>query len=217
MKATAVYENNNLKLMLEDSGEHTLQLEAAFYQKQGELFVKEFQGEFSNANQIIKNFERLMSYAFEQGEWEKALLQFAKICKENKIVWFLTGSACDAVRGMDIRPHDLDIEIFSGDWKKAEKILENYIVEPFIETTGWARDYFGRIVVENTLVDVVADEKYDFPNYPYEPVEWNGYTLWLEPFANRYRTEQQRKRRDRIEKFEEYLKWKMGLEIVGEK
>ena len=113
MKATAVYENNNLKLMLEDSGEHTLQLEAAFYQKQGELFVKEFQGEFSNANQIIKNFERLMSYAFEQGEWEKALLQFAKICKENKIVWFLTGSACDAVRGMDIRPHDLDIEIFS--------------------------------------------------------------------------------------------------------
>ena len=35
--------------------------------------------------------------------------------------------------------------------------MENYIVEPFIETTGWARDYFGRIVVENTLVDVVAD------------------------------------------------------------
>lgn len=210
MKAKAFYENKCLKLTLEDDGSHTAQIEAAFYKKQDGAFMKEFQGDFLKTEQIIKNFDRLMPNAFGEGEWENALLEFARICKERGIIWYLTGSACDAVRGIDVRPHDLDVEIFSKDWDKAQEALSDYIVEPFIETKGWARDYFGRIVVANTLVDVVADEKYDFPNYAYEPFEWKGYTLWLETFMSRYNTEKQRERLERIEAFEHYIALKMG-------
>ena len=209
MKTKALYENNVLRLMIEDDGVHTSQIEAAFYQKQDGAFVKEFQGEFQNSERIMENFNKLMPKAFDEGNWENALLEFARICKENGVVWYLTGSACDAVRGIDVIPHDLDVEIFSKDWDKAQEALLNYIVEPFIETKGWARDYFGRIVVANTLVDVVADEKYDFPNYAYEPFEWKGYTLWLETFASRYHTEKQRERLERIEAFDRYIALKM--------
>ena len=210
MKAKAFYENKILKLTLEDDGLHTSQIEAAFYKKQDGVFVKEFQGDFLKTEQIIKNFERLMPNAFGEGEWEKALLEVARICKESGITWYLTGSVCDAVRGVDVRPHDLDVEIFSKDWDKAQEALSDYIVEPFIETKGWARDYFGRIVVANTLVDMVADEKYDFPNYAYEPYEWKGYTLWLETFMSRYNTEKQRGRLERLEAFDNYIALKMG-------
>ncbi len=34
----------------------------------------------------------------------------------------------------------------------------------------------------------------------------NGYRLWLEPFSTRYKTEITRDRKDRITKFEEFLK-----------
>lgn len=205
MQAKAFYEDNKLRLIMEDDGVHTTQIEAAFYQKQDGEFVKEYNGEFNNVEKIISNFERLMPGAFDEGDWENALMEFAKICKDNKIVWYLTGSACDAVRGIDVVPHDLDIEIFSKHWEKAQNVFEDYIVEPFIETKGWARDYFGRVVVANTLVDVVADEKYDFPDYAYEPFEWKGYILWLEPFKSRYDTEKQRERFDRIDAFEKYI------------
>lgn len=49
-----------------------------------------------------------------------------------------------------------------------------------------------------------------FPNYMYEPFEWKGYTLWLEPFMNRYNTEKQRGRLDRLEAFNKYISLKMG-------
>lgn len=209
MKAKAFYENKILKLTLEDDGSHTSQIEAAFYKKQEGVFIKEFQGDFLKAEQIIKNFDRLMPDAFDEGEWEDALLEFAGICKESGIIWYLTGSACDAVRGIDVRPHDLDVEIFSKDWDKAQEALSDYIVEPFIKTEGWVRDYFGRIVVANTLVDVVADAKYDFPDYA-EPFEWKGYTLWLETFMSRYNTEKQRERLERLEAFDNYITLKMG-------
>ena len=158
MKAKAFYENNILKLTLEDDGLHTSQIEAAFYKKQDRLFIKEYQGEILKAEQIIRNFNRLMPDAFDKGDWKNALLEFARICKDNGIIWFLTGSACDAVRGIDVLPHDLDIEIFSKHWGKAQEVLSDCIVEPFIETKGWARNYFGRIVLANTLVVVVADD-----------------------------------------------------------
>lgn len=59
-------------------------------------------------------------------------------------------------------------------------------------------------------MDVVADEKYDFPDYAYEPFEWKGYTLWLETFMSRYNVEKQRERSERLEAFDNYIVSKMG-------
>lgn len=117
----------------------------------------------------------------------------------------MTGSACDAVCGINVLPHDLDIQIAFRHWHRAEEIFEDYIVEPFIETKDWVRTHWGRLVVENTLLDLVADETYDFPNYEYGPFLWKGNLLWLETFMARYETELVRDRKDRIATIENFI------------
>lgn len=213
MEAKSVYEDGVLKLLIYNPGEHVEAIKGAFYHQDGDVYIKEYTGKFQNVDKIMNNFEHLAPLMFEKGDWEKALLFIAETCQKNEIVWFLTGSACDAIRGIEICPHDLDIEIYSKHWKKSEEVFEDYIIEPYIETNGWARDNFGRLVAENTQIDVVADERYDLPNHEYEPYVWKGYRLWLEPFNNRYKTEISRDRKDRITKFEEFLK-SSGINIT---
>lgn len=124
---------------------------------------------------------------------------------------------CGFVTSMDKMAHPI-VTAHTAGWKMSgdKKV--------FFYGTGVPTDYTGEIpkgfevreipasdyLVANTLVDVVADEKYDFPNYAYEPFEWKGYTLWLEPFMSRYNTEKQRKRLERIDAFEKYIALKMG-------
>jgi hypothetical protein len=206
MEAKSVYVNGILRLMISNPGEHLEAVKGAYYHENGDYYIKEFTGKFQNAEKIMKNFEHLAPLMFEKGDWEKALLFIAETCQKNGVVWFLTGSACDAVRGIDICPHDLDVEIYSKHWIKSEVVFEDFIIEPYIDTNGWVRDYFGRLVVENTQIDVVADERYDFPQHEYEPYMWKGYRLWLEPFNNRYKTEIIRDRKDRIKKIDEFIK-----------
>ena len=212
MRCECEYNNEKLRLIVIDADEYAESVRQAYYKQEGDIFVKEFQGLFSNVENIMSNFKRLAPDMFGKGNWEKALLHFAKICKENNIIWFLTGSGCDAVRGVKVLPHDLDVEILSAHWKKAEKVFDEYIVEPFIETKGWSRDNFGRLVVEGTQIDMVSDKGYDLLQHDYEPYIWNGYTLWLEPFMSRYRIEIERGRQDRISSFKSFLSGR-GIDI----
>ena len=205
MQTKTSYRDEELILMIEDDKVHSQKLQDALYQREGEYYCKKFYGRFPRAEKLMANFSRLMPSALEDGNWDRALLSIAEICKENHIVWFLTGSACDAVRGIDVFPHDLDIQIAINHWHRAEEIFVDYTVEPFIETKGWVRDYWSRLAVEDTLVDLVADEKYDFPHHEYEPFLWKGHLLWLEPFMVRYKTELARGRKDRIAAFEDYI------------
>lgn len=206
MDTKVEYQDQVLRLMLKKDGIHDEALKAAYYlEEDGDYLVKNYYGTFNNVDKLTKNFMTLMPEAFDRGDWEAALLMIAKVCKENHIVWYLTGSACDVVRGIDIVPHDLDIEIASSSWEKAKAIFQQWMVEPFHDTNGWVRKYFGRVVLHQTLVDMVADERFDLLNHAYEPYEWKGYTLWLEPFIERYKTEKMRQRQDRIRAFETFL------------
>ena len=205
MQTKTSYQNDELILMLRDDKIHFQKFQDAFYQPMGKYYCKKFYGKFPKAEKIMLNFSRLMPGVFESRNWDRALLSFAEICKENHIAWFLTGSACDAVRGIHVFPHDLDIQIAFRHWHRAEEIFEDYIVEPFIETKDWVRAYWGRLVVENMLVDLVADKTYDFPNHDYEPFLWKGNLLWLETFRARYEMELARDRKERIAAIENFI------------
>lgn len=206
MKTKVEYSNNILKLKIENDKIHEQQIKEAFYvQEEDEYLVKTFEGDFKYIDKIKKNFVNLVPKMFDESDWQNALLQVAKYCKENDIIWYITGSACDAVRGIKIVPHDLDIEIYSEHWDKAQEAFKEFMIEPFIKTEGWARDTFGRLVICNTQIDMVSDKRFDLPTYDYEPYMWNGFTLWLEPFMKRYRTEIDRKREDRISAFSDFF------------
>jgi len=92
------------------------------------------------------------------------------------------------------------------------KVDSTYVVEPFLETQGWVRKNFGRIVVHKIMIDMVSDEQFDFPTHAYEPYEWKGYTLWLEPFIERYKTELIRQRADRLKAFKKFFS-ERGIEV----
>ncbi len=95
-----------------------------------------------------------------------------------------------------------------GNWKKALN-FRDYLIEPFVDNKGtWIVRYFGRLCIDGVMIDVVADDSRDEENHSYTSVQWNGYTLKVEPIQERYKIEIQRGRKDRIKAIEEYLKVK---------
>ena len=112
----------------------------------------------------------------------------------------------DAVRGAALTPHDLDIYIHTDDYYKAKDLFKEFVVEPFTDNKGtWLVRYFGRLCLCATIVDVAANENETLENGYYEPFDWQGFKLLLEPFESRYNTEIKRNRTDRIALLDEYI------------
>jgi hypothetical protein len=182
-------------------------VEAAWFKRYEDKFLKIYPKTVADKELIKKNFERLGESMFlNSGHWKNALLTFAKKCSENKIKWYITGSVSEAVLGVDINPHDIDIVTHEEDFYKVKDVFSDFLVEPFVDNNGtWVVRYFGRLCVEGVMIDVVADEKRNEENHYYEPVQWNGYTLKVEPLQVRYEIELQRNRIDRIQAINKYL------------
>ncbi len=51
--------------------------------------------------------------------------------ENNKIKWWLAGSAALYVRGIDVLPHDIDVMTYKTEIAKLKESIENYISEPF--------------------------------------------------------------------------------------
>jgi hypothetical protein len=112
----------------------------------------------------------------------------------------------EAVLGVDIKPHDIDIVIHERDFFKVKDVFSDFVVEPFVDNKGtWVVRYFGRLCINGVMIDVVADEKRNEENYFYESAEWNGYNLKVEPLHVRYEIELQRDRKDRFVAIKKYM------------
>lgn len=73
----------------------------------------------SDKELIMENFSRLGESMFKgNGDWEKALKKFADKCYEKNIEWYITGSVSEAIIGVDISPHDIDIVSHVNDFFK---------------------------------------------------------------------------------------------------
>ncbi len=155
---------------------------------------------------ISSNFSRLGPSMFQGNlDWNKALLTIIEKFSENNIEWYIFGSVSDAVRGVKITPHDIDIIIHTRDFFKVKNIFIDYVVEPFIDNKEtWLVRFFGRISMDNSYVDVVAFESLNLENHYYDRVLWNGYNVLIETFENRYQMELKRNRIERIKAMDEY-------------
>lgn len=182
-------------------------VKAAWFKKDKDKFLKSYPKTVTEKELIKKNFERLGESMFlNSGDWKNALLTFAKKSSENKIKWYITGSVSEAVSRVDVKPHDIDIVIHERDFFKVKDVFGDFLVEPFVDNNGtWVVRYFGRLCIDGVMIDVVADEKRNEENYFYEPIQWNGYTLKVEPLQVRYEIELQRDRKDRIHAIQKYM------------
>jgi hypothetical protein len=127
---------------------------------------------------------------------------------ENGIEWYIIGSVSEAVLGVNVKPHDIDIIVHTKDFYKVKSIFPECVVEPFVDNKGiWLVRYFGRLCLDGALVDIAADDKMNLENHQhqYEKVSWNGCDVFIEPIQDRYKVEIQRDRKDRIKAIEEYM------------
>lgn len=207
MKCYCYETESEFLLCVEDVEEKYVDnVKAAWFKKYEDKFLKIYPKTVTEKELIKKNFERLGESMFlNSGDWKNALLTFAKKSSENKIKWYITGSVSEAVLGVDINPHDIDIVIHERDFFKVKDVFGDFLVEPFVDNNGtWVVRYFGRLCIDGVMIDVVADEKRNEENYFYETIQWNGYSLKVEPLQARYEIELQRDRKDRIHAIKKY-------------
>lgn len=157
---------------------------------------------------IKRNFARLGQSMFEGiFDWENVLSLLAAKFKEYRIEWYIIGSVSEAILGVDIKPHDIDIIVHTKDFWKVKDIFADAIVEPFVDNKGtWIVRYFGRLCLGGALIDIAADDKMNLESnqLPYEKILWHKYDVHIEPLEFRYKTELKRNRADRIKAIEEY-------------
>jgi len=199
----------NADITLEDAIQH------AWFKKTDKGFAKTYPNIEGNGvskedkELVSKNFAHLGQSMFEgmlNCNWKNALLLFAQKCKENGIEYYIFGSVSDAVHGVNINPHDIDIVIHTRDFYKLKSIFPDSIVEPFVDNKEtWLVRYFGRLCFAGVLFDIVADEKMNLENHQYDKVLWNSYDLYAESLQVRYQLELKRNREDRIKAIEEFM------------
>jgi hypothetical protein len=212
MRCSAVLEGDAFILGVEDVPPALVPVvEAAFFQRDGDRdrFVKRYPPTVEDQDAVAENFPRLAPGMFtgENASWESALETFAIRCEEAGIEWYATGSVCDAIRGIAITPHDLDLVMLTNDFWRARDVFRPDMIEPFVDNGGtWVVRYFGRLCLANVQVDVAADPSRNADAHRYETLEWRGHPVRVEPFEVRYCTEIARGRADRIAAFDAFLR-----------
>ena len=192
-----------------------------FYQLDGDSYIKKFPKDTKNIEKIKENYlenaEEMFSQLgyFSPIPWEKALLEFVKRVEGKGIDWWLTGSCSACLRGVNFKPHDVDIMIDSKDVDKISEIFADHIVEPIIDTNGWLTKDFG-VIFFHSRIDIASDpqECLDDPEPvdcgPYakrnlEEITWNGYKIKVPPLHLQLNVNRRRERIDRVKILEEHL------------
>jgi hypothetical protein len=190
--------------------EYIQNIEHAWFKKEGVKYIKEYPNDINfniNDKELIKiNFQKIGESMFKnEGNWGKSLEVFAEKCFSKNIEWNVIGSVSEAILGVEIIPHDIDIIIKENNFYETKDLFLEYLIEPFVDTNGRLVKYFGRLCIDGIKFDIVADNEcykyYDEYNYVY----WKKYKTKMEPIKKRYEIEIQRNRIERIDKIKEYM------------
>jgi predicted nucleotidyltransferase len=140
-------------------------------------------------------------------DWREALGSIAERFQDNGIEWYIIGSTSEAVLGVEVAPHDLDLIVQPKDFFRVKTLFADCVVEPFVDNQGtWLVRYFGRLCLAGAMVDIAADDKMNRDKHQYDRVSWNGHQVYIEPLQARYQTELARERTERIAAIETYMK-----------
>ena len=142
---------------------------------------------------VANNFARLgSSWLKGEFDWRNVLLRLCRLFAEHHIEWYVLGSISEAVLGVDIKPHDIDIAVHTRNFYKVKELSRKYVVEPLVDNKGnWLVQFFGKLCIDGASAEIAADEKLNMEAVPrqYEKASWNGYDLLIMPLRNRYEVE----------------------------
>jgi len=139
MRSSTFIEDDAFVLCVEDVPPSLVAvIEGAYFQRDGERFVKRYPASVDDQDVVAANFPRLAPAMFtaETADRESALETFANRCADAGVEWYATGSVCDALRGIAVTPHDLDLVTHTRDFWRARDIFRSEMVEPFVDNGG---------------------------------------------------------------------------------
>jgi hypothetical protein len=168
-----------------------------YYQPMPEGFAKSYPADTPHLERLYRNFERRAEEMLLQtaGEhpvpWDDSLTAFLQRIEGQAVDWWLAGSAALAVRGLDVRPHDLDLVVDGPTARRLGDLLLDDLVEPVLPSSGWIADWFGRAFLHARLEwvgdvhgDVDTPQPCDFgPTVArrLEMVVWRGREIRVPP------------------------------------
>lgn len=156
---------------------------------------------FADAPSVQRYYERfiasiepmvLQSARLVAVPWEEALLEFLGRVKGSDLGWWLYGSAALAVRGIDVRPGDIDVNVDDADL--AGEIFDDLLITPVLELDAWVAKRVGR-AFSGAIIEWLSDPhpELDDPVNPHEQgphvanrvetFEWRGHCVRVPPLS----------------------------------
>jgi hypothetical protein len=139
--------------------------------------------------------------------WERALLEFLRRTEGSALRWWLYGSAALAVRGIEVRPGDIDVNV--SDAYLAGELFDDLLVTPVEELDRWVAKRVGRAFC-GAIIEWSSEPhpELDDPANPHEQgpyiadvleiVEWRGHSLRVPPLSAQLVTCERRGLTDRV-------------------
>ncbi len=196
-------------------------LRDCYYQQAGNTYFKNFLKDSKDLSIIQHNFSIYANEMFSQAgyfltiPWEKALTEFIERVNGSKITWWLVGSCAACIRGIPMKPHDIDIMIDSKNVADIHQLFLDCIVEPILDRRGWVTKDFG-VIFLHARIDIASDPQpaadkptpSDFGPYAQqhlEKVTWKEYQIMVPPLYLYLDAAKRRGRLERVNLIEGYL------------
>jgi hypothetical protein len=140
--------------------------------------------------------------------WEDALLEFLRRVEGTDVRWWVYGSAALAVRGFEVEPGDVDINV--SDTALAGRIFDDLLVAPVLEMQGWVAKRIGRAFYK-AIFEWLSEPhaELDDQTSPHEQgplvadqvetVQWRGHRVWVPPLTAQLATCKRRGLAERVE------------------
>jgi hypothetical protein len=135
--------------------------------------------------------------------------------EQRGVRWWLVGSVALYVRGLAVKPHDIDVMLEKSEIEKIREMVAPHIVEPFHHVTGWVVKGFGVVDYRYRIDFAFEPEEWvdgqgpvDFGPYAQariEPVTWHGHEILVPPIELQIAPNKARGRSERVELIRQYL------------
>jgi hypothetical protein len=179
-----------------------------------EGFAKTYPADTPGLERLYRSFERdaeamvLQAARVHPALWALALQAFIERIANERLHWWLTGSAALAVRGIDAAPRDLDLVVDEEDAQRLGEMLGDHLIEPVLPVRGWVSRWWGRAFWHARLewiagVDPAVDDP-DVTDFGptaasrLETVNWHGQAIRVPPLELQLQTSERRGLAERV-------------------
>ena len=224
MKVTVEENEKCVLIQVSDFPEHlSHHFDGGCFTRVDDRYLKEIPRDLPHLDIVVENYRRNAEEILAQtGErplkpapWEQALLAFADKAKAAGIDWFLAGTCALAIRGIEVKPRDVDIILHLKDMDKVQEAFLDDTIVPVEECADWVATGFG-VLFMHARIDLAFDthDCLDSPepidSGPYamnhlETVNWMGHTVKVPPMALLLNVNKRRGIQERVQLIEEYV------------